>query len=127
VLEDVKHRKACSIYLKRCFKIANTDAQKVFPDSPSIAATWIHDMFTYFEPEIIEEIRCARSRITVSFDGWGSKREKISVLGVVVHFINANYKNVTRLIGLPSLPNHGKSGVGIHTLYSCFPCFLADL
>jgi hypothetical protein len=58
-------------------------------------------MFIYFKPEIIKEIRCARSRITVSFDGWGLKREKISVLSVVVHFINANYKNVTRLIGLP--------------------------
>jgi hypothetical protein len=45
-------------------------------------------MYYYFEPAIIAEIRTARSRIHVSFDGWGSKHEKLSVLGVVVHFIN---------------------------------------
>ena len=69
-------------------------------------------MFRYFELEIVEEIRLAKSRISVSFDGWGSKREKLSVVGVVVHFINAKYENVTRLIGLPELPNYSKVGTG---------------
>jgi hypothetical protein len=69
-------------------------------------------MFAYFEPEVIEEIRNAKSRISISFDGWGSKHEKLSVVGVVVHFINERYENVTRLIGLPELPGHGKTGVG---------------
>ncbi len=68
-------------------------------------------MFEHFEPDIIEEIAKARSRISISFDGWGSKHEKISVIGVVVHFINNKYENVTRLIGLPELPGHGKAGV----------------
>ena len=69
-------------------------------------------MFMHFEPKVIEEIRTARSRISISFDGWGSKHEKISVLGCVVHFINGNVENVTRLIGLPELPSHGKTGKG---------------
>jgi hypothetical protein len=47
----------------------------------------------------------------MSFDGWGSKHEKISVLSVVTHFINKNHKNVTHLIGLPKLPKHRKTGV----------------
>jgi hypothetical protein len=34
------------------------------------------------------------------------------VVGVIVHFINEGYENVTRLIGLPELPGHGKTGVG---------------
>jgi hypothetical protein len=70
-------------------------------------------MFQYFEPEVIEEIRNAKSRISITFDGWGSKHKKISVLGVVVHFINDKYKSVTRLIGLPELLGHGKTGVGM--------------
>jgi hypothetical protein len=45
-------------------------------------------MYWHFEPVIIEEIRTARSRIYVSFDRWGLKYKKLSVLGVVVHFIN---------------------------------------
>ena len=69
-------------------------------------------MFEYFEPEIQEEIKTAKSKIHVSFDGWGSKHEKLSVVGVVVHFINKQGDMVTRLIGLLELPNHGKAGVG---------------
>ena len=69
-------------------------------------------MFEYFEPEIQEEIKTAKFKIHVSFDGWGSKHEKLSIIGVVIHFINEYYENVTRLIGLPELPGHGKAGVG---------------
>jgi hypothetical protein len=69
-------------------------------------------MYYQFEPLIIKEIRTAKSRIYVSFDGWGSKHEKISVLGIVTHFINKKHENVTRLIGLPELPEHRKTGVG---------------
>jgi hypothetical protein len=69
-------------------------------------------MFSHFEPQIIAEICTAKSRISVSFDNWGLKHEKISVLGVVVHFINEQHKNVTRLISLPELPEHKKAGVG---------------
>lgn len=90
------------------------DAAKALPASHSTIETWIHKYFEFFEPTIIEEIRHAKSKITITFDGWGSKREKISVLGVVVHFINSKYEAVTRLIGLPELPGHGKTGVGIH-------------
>jgi hypothetical protein len=68
-------------------------------------------MFDYFEPIVIKEIKIARSCILISFDRWGSKHEKILVLGVVIHFINDKYKSVTRLIGLPELPGHGKAGI----------------
>jgi hypothetical protein len=47
----------------------------------------------------------------MSFDGWGSKHKKISVLGIVVHFINQSYNNVTRLIALPELLSYSKTGV----------------
>jgi hypothetical protein len=69
-------------------------------------------MFSYFKPQIIAEIRTTKSRISMSFDGWGSKHKKISVLRIVVHFINKQHKNVTRLIGLLELPEHKKAGVG---------------
>jgi len=68
-------------------------------------------MFEYFEPEIQEEIKTAKSKIYVSFNGWGSKYEKLSIVGIVVHFINKQGDIVTRLISLPELPNHGKAGV----------------
>jgi hypothetical protein len=47
----------------------------------------------------------------MSFDGWGSKHEKISVLGVVTYFINKKHKNVICLLGLPKLSKHRKTGI----------------
>ena len=111
ICENVKHRKASSPALLRAFKIANMQAAKALPTSSTTIANWIHEMFVYFEPEVIEEIKNAKSRISISFDGWGSKHEKISVLGCVVHFLNSKYEAVTRLIGLPELPGHAKDGV----------------
>jgi hypothetical protein len=68
-------------------------------------------MFKHFKPDIIAEVAAACLAISISFDGWGSKHKKISVVGVVIHFINDKYKNATRLIFLPELPGHGKAGV----------------
>ena len=73
-------------------------------------------MHSYFEPTIIQEIREARSKISISFDGWGSKHEKISLVGVVAHFVNSKGLVVNRLIGMPELPGHGKSGKGTYLL-----------
>jgi len=69
-------------------------------------------MFENFELIIQEEIYTARSCIHVSFDRWGSKYKKLSVVGVIIHFINVKYKAVTRLIGLPELLGYRKPGVG---------------
>ncbi len=114
ILDNIKHRKASSKRLVRLFKIANKEAAAAIPTSHVTIENWVHELFKHFEPTIIEEVKNARSRISISFDGWGSKREKISVLGVVVHFINEKYENVTRLIGLPELPGHEKTGVGMY-------------
>jgi hypothetical protein len=111
ICDNIKHKKAASPRLLRAFKIANIQAVNSIPTSSTTVATWIHEMFDYFEPEVIEEIQGAKSKIHISFDGWGSKHEKISVIGVVVHFINSKYEAVTRLIGLPELPDHSKTGV----------------
>jgi hypothetical protein len=112
ILDNIKHRKASSARLQRAFKIANIQAANALPESSTTVGTWIHELFEYFEPEIIKEVRTAKSKISISFDGWGSKREKLSVIGVVIHMINQKDKNVTRLIGLPELLGHGKTGVG---------------
>jgi hypothetical protein len=70
-------------------------------------------MFIYFKPKVRKEIANVKLYISISFDGWGSKREKLSVVVVVIYFINAKYKYITRLIGLLELLDHGKAGVDI--------------
>ena len=111
ILDNVKHRKAVSKRLKRVFKIANIQASSSIPNHKTVS-TWIYELFKHFEPVIIREIANTRSKISITFDGWGSKHEKISVIGVVVYFINEYYENVMRLIGLPELPGYGKAGIG---------------
>jgi hypothetical protein len=123
ILDNVKHRKAASKRLKRAFKIANLQAASSLPSHTTIG-NWIHELFEHFEPIIIREIANARSKVSVTFNGWGSKHEKISVVGVVIHFINEDYENVTRLIGLPELPGHGKAGVGTLPYFVSFFKFL---
>jgi hypothetical protein len=68
-------------------------------------------MFKHFKPKVIKEVYNAKSRILISFNGWGLKRERLSVIGVVIHFINNKYKAISRLISLPTLPRHRKTGV----------------
>ena len=123
IMDNVKARKACSVRLKRAFKIANMQAADALPTYSGTTASWIEQMFRYFEPEIQEEVRTAKSRIHVSFDGWGSKHEKLSVVGVVIHFVNTKYEVVTRLIGLPELPGHGKTGVSKSSIFTILELF----
>jgi hypothetical protein len=111
-MDNIKHRKAVSKRLKRVFKIANIQAASLIPHYSTVT-DWIHELFEHFEPDIINEIANARSKLSITFDGWGSKHEKISVIRVVIHFINEYYENVTRLISLPELPGHRKAGVGM--------------
>jgi hypothetical protein len=111
LLDNLSHRQAASKRLERCFKLANPMTQEVLPDSPTTMTSWIKEIFEDCKPELIREIAGAKSKISISFDGWMSKN-KLSLIGVCVHFMNAEYKVVTRLLGLPLLPDHGKRGVG---------------
>jgi hypothetical protein len=68
ILDNVKHRKAASIRLKHVFKIVNNQAADNLLENSTIAE-WIHEMFEYFKPEVIDEIANAQSYISISFDG----------------------------------------------------------
>ena len=97
---------------RRTFRITNSQCVNVLPRSSTTLATWIREMYTYFQRTIVQEIAEARSRISISFDGWGSKYKKISLVGVVAHFVNSSGIVVNRLLGLPENPGHRKTGKG---------------
>jgi hypothetical protein len=46
------------------------------------------------------------------FNRWGLKCKKLSVISVIMHFINNKYKAILCLIGLPKLLRHRKLGIG---------------
>ncbi len=58
-----------------------------------------------------KEVYIAKLRIYISFNKWGLKYEKLSILGVIIHFINLKYKAVTRLISFLELPRHSKTSI----------------
>jgi hypothetical protein len=57
------------------------------------------------------------------FNKWGLKYKRLSVVGVIIYFINNKYKAILCLISLSMLPGHGKTGVGklffYYFKYSC--------
>ena len=115
MLDNVKYRKAYLNRLRRAFKIANLKAVKALLTSYPTIVKQVHDIHVYFKPFIIKEIITTKSRISISFNRQGLKHKKISLLGVVVYFINSKYENVTCLISLLELLNHGKGGVSTYS------------
>ena len=120
-MDGIKHRKAASKRLRRLFQIANIQAADAIPSAHSTVSNWIHELFKHFEPEVIKEVYNAKSRISILFNRWGLKRERLSVVGVIIHFINNKYEAVSRLIGLLTLSGHRKTGVG-ESFFYYFKC-----
>ena len=111
ILDNIKYRKVVLKQLKRVFKITNIQVTSSIPGY-IIISEWIYELFVYFESIIIYKIANVRSKISITFNDWGLKYEKLLVIRIVIHFINEYYENVICLISLPELPGHGKAGVG---------------
>ena len=100
------------------FQIANKEVIKVLPVIASTVGIWINNIFKYFEPELIVEVATTKLKISFSFNGWGNKRNKISVVALVLYFINSKGQIVTRLASLLELLNHGKTGISTYNYSS---------
>ena len=66
---------------------------------------------------MIKEVYNAKSKVSISFNRWGLKRKKLSVISIIIHFINNKYEAISCLIGLSKLPGHRKSGIGKSFFY----------
>lgn len=53
-------------------------------------------------------VRTAQTRINLSFDLWTSPSRRLSLLGIVAHYLDTTYKPITLLLALPRM-------VGAHT------------
>jgi hypothetical protein len=68
-------------------------------------------MFYYFESEIKKEIRITKLQIYYTFNSWGLKYEKISIISIIIYIINYKGENIIYLIGLPELSNYRKCNI----------------
>jgi hypothetical protein len=64
--------------------------------------------------EVEQSLAKARSRINLSFDLWSSPGRRLSLLGVVAHYLDANWKPATVLLALPRMFG-SHTGVNIAT------------
>lgn len=53
--------------------------------------------------EVESDLRGATTRINISFDLWTSPGRRLSLLGVVAHYLNANYQPRNVLLALPRM------------------------
>jgi len=73
-----------------------------FPHSHTTIGVWILELFALCRIVLISYIQQSKSSMHISFDLWSSP-QKYSFLGVIGHFIDHNWKNVTILLGLKRL------------------------
>ena len=70
------------------------------PQSTNTTRGWIIQEFEQGKKAVIKDLAQAKSRITVSFDGWKADNEILDLLGVVAHYIDRNYKVKTITLAL---------------------------
>ena len=63
----------------------NPQIKNLIPQSANTARDWIIQEFEQGKKAVIEDLAKAKSRITVSFDGWKADNKVLDQLGVVAH------------------------------------------
>jgi hypothetical protein len=68
-----------------CFQ--NPRVKDLLPQSHSTATSWVMAEYTRHQATIINSIATAKSKLTISFDGWKANNDVLDLLGVVVHYL----------------------------------------
>lgn len=72
----------------------------VMPLSHNSVRTWLISEFELKRADITTRLATSRSMVHISFDLWTSPHKNMAVLGVVAHFMNADYTNEAILLAL---------------------------
>jgi hypothetical protein len=71
-------------------EFANPEAAAALWVSHTSGSTFVMRLFHHMQPNVINALSTAVSRIHVSFDGWTTKGGKRGYFGIVAHFADAN-------------------------------------
>jgi hypothetical protein len=88
---------------REIISVANPEAEAALWVSPRSVATYAMRLFHYMQPQVVQALSEAASKIHVSFDGWTTKGGKRGFFGVVAHFANASGVIQDLPIALPQL------------------------
>ncbi|KAM0708104.1 hypothetical protein Q7P35_004753 [Cladosporium inversicolor] len=78
--------------LGRADKSNNPRLKDAVPKSHNTVNNWIKADFNRYKSTIVELIRRAVGKVTISFNGWKANNDILDLLGVVVHYISDDLK-----------------------------------
>jgi hypothetical protein len=84
-------------------QFANPEAEKALWTSHNSVSRFVMRLYAYMQPQVINELRNAASKIHISFDGWTTKGGKRGFFGIVAHYATANGDVKDVAIDLPHL------------------------
>jgi hypothetical protein len=96
VLDKITLRQSVSESFKRLMTAANPNLAYYLPLSKETTRSWIIKSYQHHTTTICESIKSARSRISITFDGWKSD-SGYDFLGVCFHYIDRGCKLQTVL------------------------------
>lgn len=109
-VEQVPVKKVDSPRLRELLIYLNPRCAAALPSSTSLRR-YISSAYEHALPVVKSELASARTKINLSFDLWTSPNRRLSLLGVVAHYLDRRFSPRTILLGLPRM-------AGAHTAAS---------
>lgn len=89
--------------------------EQLAPRSHNTSRTWLIDAYNEGRSRVVESIRTATSRLTISFDGWTANNDALDVLGVVAHYLDKDHTVKTVVLGMRDmLGSHTGDNIADH-------------
>ena len=104
VVNNLSLRQATSLHLRQLLIERDPVIEEVLPTAATTVAEWIKRYYPPCQQKVVSKLASAKSRITLSFDGWKSDSD-MDLLGVIAHFIDDDFKHQTLLLSLEA--THG--------------------
>lgn len=117
--DEVSLRRSCSERLRALVTYRNPFVENVLPTDHSTTRRWIIKASQRAKGAIRRCMSKAKSRITLSFDGWRSGNE-LDMLGVTAHYVDNNYRVKNVLLALRNTyGSHKGEELKYHLLAVC--------
>jgi hypothetical protein len=89
----------------------------MLPTSYTTTATWILKAYNDAKLVISTRLSKATSGLTISFNGWTVNSRVLDLLGIMVHYIDDDYKRRAVVLGLcDTLGSHTGANIADHLL-----------
>jgi hypothetical protein len=117
VCSGTSFREASATYHNELLAHQNPRVKVMLPTSHTTTATWT--LKAYDDAKLVVSTRLlkATSGLTISFDGWTANSKVLDLLGIMVHYIDDDYKRRAVVLSLcDKLGSHTSANMADHLL-----------